>query len=386
MAGNEHQVQPRMPAEEGLQIRLAAFEQPAHLEGEYRGQHQKDHDEDIGQRRREIAAQFAAENHHYLVQIAAPSVAAGRDAAALGARLGQCAKHLVEPSRLEMQLGNVPIEFRDQRAHRGQGIGARARHRGDPQVAFVGLHRRHFGEGPEFSRCGRELLRFLEAQADGMMVARARLERARCFVGHDATMSDDDGARAHLVHFFQDVGRDDDQLVLAQFVDQAPHLVLLVRVQAVGGFVQDESLRVVDQRLSQADAPPEALGQGIDHLIDDRFQGEPFDDHAAPLPPPRAAQPANVRDEIEKFGHGHFTVAGCAFGEVAHAGFRRHRSRFDVVPAHRDPAGGGRDEAGDHAHGGGFPGTVGAQEAQHFARPHRERQVVHGELVPIPLG
>ena len=59
---------------------------------------------------------------------------------------------------------------------------------------------------------------------------------------------------------------------------------------------------------------------------------------------------------------------------------------LDVVAAYRDPAGGGRDEARDHAHGGGFARAVGAQEAEHFAGRHRERQVIHRELVAIALG
>src|SRR5258708_40137685 len=63
-----------MPAEERLQIRLPAFEQSPDLEGEHGGQHQKYHDENVGQGRREIAAQFTTEDHHNLVQAGAPSV------------------------------------------------------------------------------------------------------------------------------------------------------------------------------------------------------------------------------------------------------------------------------------------------------------------------
>ena len=97
-----------------------------------------------------------------------------------------------------------------------------------------------------------------------MVIARARLERGRGLVGDDAAIRDDDGARAHLVHLFQDVGGNDHQLVLAQFVDEPPHFVLLIGIESIGGFVQDQDLRIVDQCLRQADAAAKALGQRFD--------------------------------------------------------------------------------------------------------------------------
>ncbi len=45
-----------------------------------------------------------------------------------------------------------------------------------------------------------------------------------------------------------------------------------------------------------------------------------------------------------------------------------------------DPAFGGRDEPGQHAHGGGFAGAVRPQESQHLAPLHREGDVVDGQL------
>src|SRR3977135_430602 len=64
-----------MPAEEGLKVCLIALQEAAHLKGEYRCQHQENDDEDVGQGRCEVAAQFSPENHEYLVH--ASSSAAG---------------------------------------------------------------------------------------------------------------------------------------------------------------------------------------------------------------------------------------------------------------------------------------------------------------------
>jgi len=86
--------------------------------------------------------------------------------------------------------------------------------------------------------------------------------------------------------------------------------------------------------------------------------------------------------KVEKLAHGHFTVARRTFRQISHAGLCGHRRSLDVMAAHRHLAGGGCDEPGDHAHGGGFAGTVCAQEAEHLARRHRETEVVDGKLSP----
>ena len=82
----------------------------------------------------------------------------------------------------------------------------------------------------------------------------------------------------------------------------------------------------------------------------------------------------------------HLAVARRAFGQIADAGLGRDGRSLDVVAADADLAGGGRDEARDHAHGGGFAGAVRAEEAEHLAGRHRERQVVHRQDLAIALG
>ena len=105
---------------------------------------------------------------------------------------------------------------------------------------------------------------FSNLRLTALMIARACFQGVRGLVGDDAAVRDDDGAGAHLVHLLEDVGGDDDQFLPAQLVDQPPDLVLLVRVEAVGGFVQDEHLWIVDERLGEPDAAPETLGERFD--------------------------------------------------------------------------------------------------------------------------
>ena len=219
-----------------------------------------------------------------------------------------------------------------------------------------------------------------------MMIPGTRLQSGGCFVGDDAAVRDDDGARADLVHLFQNVRRDDDQLVFAELIDQTPNLVLLIRIESVGGFVENQHLRIVNQRLRQADAAPETLRQGLDDLVDHRAQAQPVDDDVAALAPQLTAQPAHVGDEVQKFADGHLTVARRPFRQIAHASLRRDRSALDVVPADRHLTLGGRNEAGDHPHGRGLAGAVGAQEAEHLSRRDAEVQIVDRQLVAIAFG
>ena len=44
------------------------------------------------------------------------------------------------------------------------------------------------------------------------------------------------------------------------------------------------------------------------------------------------------------------------------------------------------NEAGNHAHGRGLAGAVGAQESQHFAGCHRKGQIIDGQLVAVAFG
>src|SRR5581483_11587823 len=65
--GDEHEIEPGMKGEEGLQVRLTALEKIAEEERKRPGHDEKDDDEDIGERRGEIALQLAAEDHESAV-------------------------------------------------------------------------------------------------------------------------------------------------------------------------------------------------------------------------------------------------------------------------------------------------------------------------------
>ena len=166
---------------------------------------------------------------------------------------------------------------------------------------------------------------------------------------------------------------EDHGLGRGQLADERAHLVLLVRIEAVGGLVEHQYRRVVQERLGEADALLEALGEGFNRLPEDGLQvAKP--DHppdAVPLIGRRAVT-AHLGDETEEFAHGHFRVGRGAFGEVAEAAAHGHGVPRHVVAVDHGGAGVRAQVARDKLHGGGFARAVGPEETEDVAAPDSE--------------
>ena len=204
----------------------------------------------------------------------------------------------------------------------------------------------------------------------------AALQRGRRVVGHDLAAGDDDRAGADGVDLFEDVGGDDDRLVRRHALDQRPHLMLLVRVEAVGRLVEHQDRRIMQQRLRQADAALEALGQGFDRLQAHAFQPCELQGVLHPVVQLAATVAADLGEEAQEAGDRHFRVGRRAFraGSRGRAGRRLRRTARRGPGCARCPRSG--HESGQHPHGGGFAGAVGAEEAQHLPLRDAERHVV----------
>ena len=120
----------------------------------------------------------------------------------------------------------------------------------------------------------------------------------------------------HRLHFLEDVGRDQDRLRLAEFPDQRADPRDLVRVQTAGGFVEDQDLGVVQQRLRHGDALAVAFGQLADRLVRDRFE-RALRQHrlGAPFQLGRA-HPSGLSEKAEQFGGGHVGVERAVLRQV----------------------------------------------------------------------
>src|SRR5205814_141663 len=141
--------------------------------------------------------------------------------------------------------------------------------------------------------------------------------------------------------------------------------------------VHDEDVGIVDQRLREAGAVAIALRQRVDRLVEHRVEKAQLYHALHGFPARLASEPAQLGGEIEKALHRHVGIGGGVLGQVADQALRLERRFDDVVAADRDPAGGGRHESRDHAHGGRLSRAVRAEEAEHFAALDGERNVVY---------
>ena len=63
-----------------------------------------------------------------------------------------------------------------------------------------------------------------------------------------------------------------DNLVASQVLNQLAHVMLLVRIEAIGRFIQNQHLGIVHNCLGQAYPSPDTFRQGFDGLLTHRMQ------------------------------------------------------------------------------------------------------------------
>ena len=264
---DQDDVEPGMKGEEGLQIGLAALEEIADEEGQHPRHHEKDDDEHIGERRREIAGQLAAEDGQDVAHRcqAAAATGAGSGGAVVISRKTSSSRPrstrrpvIVQPrsrarSAISATTGCPP---------RGKTMSP------SPSRIADRLDRRHPGQRRQLGADMR-IGAAGDAEANGVVMARALGELCRGSVGEDAAMSDDDRPAAHRLDLLEQMGRDDDRLLRPHRRDDLAHLVFLVGIEPVGRLVEDQHVGIVQQRLRDPDPALEALRQCFDRLMHD---------------------------------------------------------------------------------------------------------------------
>ena len=87
-----------------------------------------------------------------------------------------------------------------------------------------------------------------------LMALHPRYQVLRRVARFELAVADDDDAVRDALHFRQDVRAQDDRVLAAELLDQLAHFRDLLRVQASRRLVEDQHIRVVNQRLRQAHA------------------------------------------------------------------------------------------------------------------------------------
>lgn len=169
-------------------------------------------------------------------------------------------------------------------------------------------------------------------------------------------------------------------------MDQAADLVLLVRVEAVGGLVEQQDRRVVEDGRRETHATTEALGKRVQRLAAHAAQLQPLGGEREALLPVRSREAAHVGNEAEEVRDLHLAIARRAFGQVTEGATRRQPMGDDVMAGHAHAARVGSEEAGDHLHRRRLACAIRPQEGHDLARLHGEPEVLDGRQRREALG
>jgi hypothetical protein len=218
-------------------------------------------------------------------------------------------------------------------------------------------------------------------EADLHAAQRPFAQRLDALHGHQPALADDADAVGDVLHLREDVGRHEHGLAaLARLPDHHQELLLHQRVQAAGRLVQDQQLRCVHERLHQADLLPVALREAADPGA--QLQVEPAGQLLDAAGGDATTEVAQVG---ERLADRLAPVDGELAGQVADTAPQRGAARPRPGAQHPDLAAAGPDQVQQQPDGGGLAGAVGAEVAEHLARPDLQVQTVEPTPAPVRL-
>ena len=179
-------------------------------------------------------------------------------------------------------------------------------------------------------------------------------------LGDDAALPDEDQVVGDPFDLVQEVGGEQDGAAGGGVVaEQAAHPVDAGRVEAVGRLVEDQDRRVTQEGVGDPEALAHAEGVVAQPSSGfDRAEGDPLEHLVDPVP----GQPHGLGADGEDLAAGAAGVLGGGVEKDADA--EPGVGHVSVVLACDQYLSVGRGCEPDHdAHGGGLPGSVGAEEA-----------------------
>ena len=202
--------------------------------------------------------------------------------------------------------------------------------------------------------------------------------------GEDPAVVDQQDVRRHRLDLVQDVARHDDALAGAgPLADQADRLAARDRVHPPQRLVEDQQLRVVDDRLRELHALAHPFAVGADLLV--RGVEEIDDSERAPrglgrLGVAEAVEPDERADPLQP---GHAVVERVLLGAESDLE-KEMRVAPDRLAEDGDAAFARAKLTGDQLHERRLAGAVRAEQTGHAGR-HADRHVVEADDLPVPL-
>ena len=191
-------------------------------------------------------------------------------------------------------------------------------------------------EGREQAR--RLVRRGLGGELHGGGAGEEPLQVLRRVAGHEAALGDDEYRLAHGLDLGEDVAAEYDRVLAPEVLYEVADLDYLPGVEAHGGLVEDDDLRVAQQGLGDAHALAIALGEVLYEPVRDVAYLRDGHDALHLLCELGPAQALSVSDEGEIFPRRPVHVERRLLRQIAQQPLRRARLLKDVVPVDPDLA------------------------------------------------
>ena len=272
---------------------------------------------------------------------------------------GEFDEDVLEGGMESVEAAERPVLFPAQLADAFACVGAGVDEDGKVLPAVVGEFVGDFFDLIEFAECFLDVLeRSFRLEHDASGGPHLSNEVGRGIGGFDAASVDDDDFVAEHFHLAEDVGGNEDGVVLAEALDEATDGANLIWVESVGGLVEDEELGVVNEGIGDSDALAKAFREGVDHLAADLLEAAFVEDIFQPPAQVVAVETFEFSTEGEVFLHPHVGVERDGFGEVSDFPACLERVALDVESGDGGAAFGRREKAGEHPDGGRFASSI----------------------------
>src|SRR5207253_269868 len=188
------------------------------------------------------------------------------------------------------------------------------------------------------------------------------------FVHQQLAALDDADLVAHVGELGKDVAGNHDRFShLAELADDTADFDADTRVEAAGGFVQQQDLRVVQQYTGQTEALIHAAGETGGHGIALVSEAHELEDVVADFAAFFAPNAIGGGEEFEVLDDFHVVVDAKKVGHEADESADLLGLGVDRIAADIGFTPGGIEQRGEHPHGGGLAGAVGANETEDVA-------------------
>ncbi len=203
-------------------------------------------------------------------------------------------------------------------------------------------------------------------------------ELARGALGGDHAVVHHDQPVAQLLGLVHVVGGEDQRhAALLEPEQPVPDDVPGLRVEAGGGLVQDEDVRVVDEAPGDGQAALHPARQRVDLVPGPLGELDEVEQLVGPLVDQLARQAEVASVDQHVLPHGELVVERVLLGNDPEAGADRRPIFHRVTTEDAKITTCRRRYAAEHAHGGGLPGPVRAEEAERFTLEKIKVDPVH---------